>query len=119
MPWHQPLPPLSLFEEQELCDLEDGAEGDLTVEDLLLFRILVHKRIGYAPTLKSSTASRKSWFKRVFSNEDEEEQDYQRLVADWNEWCQTQAKSSDIAATPGLTPTAVPIISQVKSRQEG
>lgn len=107
MPWHQPLPPLSLFEEQELCDLEDGAEGDLTVEDLLLFRILVHKRIGYAPTLKSSTASRKSWFKRVFSNEDEEEQDYQRLVADWNEWCQTQAKSSDLAATPGLPPIAV------------
>jgi hypothetical protein len=109
------LLPLSLLEEQELRDLDDGVEGDMTVQDILLFRILVHKRIGFNPALAASrqenSLSSRSWFRRVLlsTKDDDVEQDYQRLVSDWQGWTEQQARANEVAYTSGLSPVAVSV----------
>ncbi|GKY98564.1 hypothetical protein MPSEU_000813200 [Mayamaea pseudoterrestris] len=88
------LMPLTEEERTELQKIEDGLVGDLSIEDITLYRILVERRIGFTPVVPAS-ARRTSWFSRttsaqsligndtIFDEEDVEE--YERLVAYWKE----------------------------------
>lgn len=97
----------SLTEEEleELQLMDDGVVGHLAVQDIMLYRIVVHRRTGIPYTLDKDlsriqrngivdTAASKaqhSWFRRsitsVSSDDvDESEQDYQQLVSYWNDW---------------------------------
>ena len=80
--------PLSPPEKADLEAMEDGVLGDLSVQDILLYRIIVHKRIGLKPSTEESSR-RTSGFQRRVQNmvgEDVEEDEYLRLLDYWQNW---------------------------------
>lgn len=84
---------LTPAERMELEEMEDGVLGDLSIQDILLYRIIVHKRIGLKPSVEEPTTAsgggRASWFKRRFQSmvgEEVEEDEYLRLLEYWRDW---------------------------------
>jgi hypothetical protein len=95
------LAPLSATESQELEDLDNGVLGDLDVHDILLFRLLVSKRMG----LKNSgqaTNGRTNWFRRTMSTlvsgDDEAEEEYERLLSYWQQRSTSEKNWSDASS---------------------
>jgi len=82
--------PLSTAEKAELEAMEDGVLGDLSVQDILLYRIIVHKRIGLKPSAEETISGRRiNWFQRRLQSmvgEDVEEDEYLRLLDYWQNW---------------------------------
>lgn len=98
------LTPLSIEEKKELQDMEDGFIGSLSIEDITLYRILVERRIGItAVVVEMPVAARpaRSWFGRSTQSnsngagDDEEEKEYQKLVAYWQELAATAGSNQE------------------------
>ena len=115
--------PLSSSEVQQLQDMEDGLVGDLSVQAILLYRILVQRKIGLQQeedaiasgetnTSQNSTGNEtgtstpktaSSWFFRRLHNavvdDAQTEQDYERLLTMWEQWSENQKAAAAKAAT--------------------
>jgi Vacuolar sorting-associated protein 13, N-terminal len=95
------------FERNELADMEDGVVGDLTVQDILLYRFLVQNRLGVKSLGDDPNTVKTSWLRRKLQSwvgEDVDDDEYNRLLFYWQEL--TSNDSMDmIEGTIGDAPT--------------
>jgi len=93
---------ISEAESQELIDLENGLCGDLSVQDIVLFRLLVDKRIGLILAKANSgspvnaTSGRNSFSRGWFRRSGYEDEDYQQLLDFWVEFSETNESKGTV-----------------------
>jgi len=87
---------LDLYDQQQLRDLEDGMRGDLTVADILLFRIMSRKRLGVVSTPLNKKAKR-PWLtgaiQTLVADDKQASEEFERVLEQWN--ALTSNKSGD------------------------
>lgn len=91
----------------ELQEIDDGLQGDLSVDDIILYRAVVKKRIGLqASTRYATTGRRSSWFRRsvhsMVADDEDAEEEYERLLAYWR---QSSAPETDGSANNSVSNT--------------
>jgi hypothetical protein len=76
--------PLSQSDLNEIQDLEDGMRGDLSVNDIIMFRALSNVRVGRVPGDAPNEVSRSSWWRstveNVASDDSEVKDEFERLM---------------------------------------
>jgi hypothetical protein len=84
----------------ELQEMDDGLRGDVSVDDIILYRAVVNKRIGLqASTGYAVRGRRSSWFGRsvtsMVADDEDAVEEYERLLAYWR---QSSAPEANVAA---------------------
>jgi hypothetical protein len=102
--------PLNEQERKELEAMEDGSTGDLSIEDIILYRILVDKRVGIqAQELQRQQQT--SWLRRTVHNlikdDDEAELDYQRLLSYWQDLSRQDVDEASVEASKSLVSLSI------------
>lgn len=76
--------PLSQSELNEIQDLEDGLRGDLSVNDIIMFRAVSNVRVGRVSGDAPNEVSRSSWWRstveNVASDDSEAKDEFERLM---------------------------------------
>ena len=87
--------PLTQEEEQHMQELEDGVVGDLSIPDILLFRIMVRRRVGASPRNDVGRRNQSKLGRAVrtlVADDIQAEEEYERLLEVWSTWTEGQSE---------------------------